>query len=67
MWPFKWEDDFPFANNSFGAVRLVKNADKGKYKYYGCGIGFNNHGTFSLSGDVFGKNIMIFGAAMNYW
>ena len=46
-------------NSLFGAVKLVKNADFDKYKYFGYGIGFSTHGGFSLSGDSeFGKNVI---------
>ena len=34
-------------NCLFGAVSLTKNADIDKYKYFGCGIGFDTHGCFS--------------------
>ena len=34
----------------FGAVTLIKNADIDKYKYFGYGIGFDRHGSFSFPG-----------------
>ena len=47
-------DDFTFTE------RLVKNAEKNKYKYLGYGIGVNNHGSFPLSnGSRFDKNVII--------
>ena len=30
----------------FGAIRLTKNVDNDKYKYYGYGIGFDRRGAF---------------------
>ena len=65
MWPFTRDDNFTSANALFGAVRHVKNADKSKYKYSGYGIGFNNHGTFSMSDGSFGKSVIIFDADMS--
>ena len=55
MWPFRRDDDFTLANSLFGIVRHVKNACKSKYKFSGYGIGFNNHGTFSMSDGGFSK------------
>ena len=50
----------------FGAVELIKNADKYKCNYSGYGIGFDSHVTFSLTdGSGFGKNTIIFGADMS--
>ena len=52
-------------NFLFGAARSVKNADFGKYKYSRYDIGFNTHGSFSLSSDGgFGQNV-IFGTGMS--
>ena len=52
-------------NFLFGVVRSVKNADFDKYKYSGYDIGFNTHGSFSLSSDNgFGQNV-IFGTGMS--
>ena len=45
----------------FGAFKLTKNVDFDKYKYSGCGIGFDVRGSFSLSnGSGFGKNVIKF-------
>ena len=46
-------------NALFGAVSLVKIPDKDKYKYSGYGIGFGNHGTFSVPSREFGKKVII--------
>ena len=37
-------------NCLFGAVILPKSTDIGKYKYSGCGFGFDRHGSFSFHG-----------------
>ena len=44
----------------FGAVRLTKDADIDKYRYFGYGIGFDRTGTFSFSGGGFDSNVIIF-------
>ena len=36
-------------NYLFGALTLTKNADIDKYKYSGCGIGFDRKGDFFIS------------------
>ena len=62
----------PRTNNSgvtlenclFGAVKLTKNADIDKYKYYRYCIGFDSKGSFSHPSG-YGKNIVIFGADMS--
>ena len=51
--------DYPALQNcSFGAVRLTKNADMDKYKYFGDGIGFDRKGFFSIDDEV-GRNVII--------
>ena len=54
-----------FRNCLFGAFSLTKNADVGKYKYIGYGIGFDRHGKFSFSNNVFRRNCTIFEADSN--
>ena len=45
---------------------MTKNSDPEKFKYFGCGIGFDARGSFSLSnGSGFVKNVIIFGANMS--
>ena len=40
-------NNYPTLKNSlFGAVRLTKNVDIGKYRYFGHGIGFDTRGGF---------------------
>ena len=45
----------------FGAVKLTKNTDIGKYKYSAYGIEFDRRRKFSF-GDGFGQNVIIFRA-----
>ena len=55
-------NNYPTLENSlFGAVKLTKNADIDKYKYFGHGIGFDGCGTFSVPSGGFGQNVIIFG------
>ena len=51
-------------NCLFGALKLTKNSDIDKYKYYRCGIEFDRTGKFSL-GNGFGRNCIIFGVGMS--
>ena len=52
-------------NCLFGAVSLTKNVDIDKYKYSGCGIGFDRHGEFRFGTRGFGKNCIMFGADLS--
>ena len=45
-WLKNLSTDFTLTNCLFGSVRLNKNADPGKYKYSGYGIGFNSRSEF---------------------
>ena len=49
----------------FGAVSVTKKADIYKYKYSGCGIGFDRRQTFSFPDGGFSYNYIIFGADMS--
>ena len=50
-------DNYPTLTNAlFGAVKLTKNADIGKSKYFDYGIGFDGHGYFSHSSGGTGRN-----------
>ena len=49
----------------FGAVSLTKNADIDKYKYFGYGIGFDGHGSYSHPSGGDGRNVIIFGVDMS--
>ena len=53
------------ANALFGAVKLTKNADIDKYKYFGYGIGFDGHDYFSHPSGGTGRNVIIFGVDMS--
>ena len=66
LWLFTIGQVFVLRNSLFGAVKLTKNADPDKYKYSGCGIGFNVSGSLLLpDGNGFGKNAIVFGADMS--
>ena len=59
-------DSYPTQTNAlFGAVKLTKNADIDKYEYFGYGIGFDGHGSFSHPSGGDGKNVIIFGVNMS--
>ena len=49
----------------FGSVKLTKNADPGKYKYSGHGIGLDLRAEFLLPDVSMGKNAIIFGVNMS--
>ena len=53
------------ANALFGAVKLTKNADIDKYKYFGYGIGFDVQGYFSYPHRGDGKDVIIFAVDMS--
>ena len=52
-------------NFLFGAVKVTKNADISKYKYFGYGIGFDGKGVFSRPSGGFSNNAIIFGVDMS--
>ena len=57
--------NYPTLENCFlAAVKLTKNPDIDKYKYFGYGTGFERRGEFSFS-DGFGQNVIICGADMS--
>ena len=58
-------DYLTLENCLFRAVTLNKNADTDKYKYFGCGIGFDRQGSFSFPGTGLGKNVITFGVDMS--
>ena len=55
--------DFNLENCLFGAIKLTKNADVDKYKYFGYDIGFDGKGFFSHGS--FRNNAIIFVVDMN--
>ena len=59
-WPRNPTNNFKFKNCLFRATNIVKNSDKGKYVYSGCGITFDSAGSWSFDND-FARNVIIFG------
>ena len=59
-----YNTDFTLENCLSGAVKLSKNADVDKYKYFGYGIKFDGKGVFSHSTGGFSNNARIFGVDM---
>ena len=59
-----YNEGFTLENCFFGAVKLTKNANVHKYKYFGYGIGFDGKGVFSHPTSSFGNNAIIFGVDM---
>ena len=49
----------------FAALRLTKNVDIDKYKYFGYGFGFDRGGRFSFPSGAFARNLIIFGVIMS--
>ena len=57
---------YPTLTNAlFGAVKLTKNADINKYRYFGYGITFDGHGFYSHPSDGNERNVITFGADMS--
>ena len=66
LWLYIVGQDFALRNFLFGAIKLTKNADFGKYKYSEYSIGFHANRSFSLSnGGGFGKNVIMVGLDMS--
>ena len=65
LWNYTYTDDPTLRNSLFGAVKLVKNADIDKFKYSGCGIGFDMKVTFGFPTIGFGRYVIIFGIDMS--
>ena len=57
--------DHTLQNCLFGPVKLTKNSDIDKYKYSGCGTGFDSKGTFSHPSGGIGQNVLTSGADMS--
>ena len=66
MWNYVDSSDPTLRNSLFGAIKLAKNVDIDKYKYSDNGIGFDVKGTFGFLAIWFGRNVIIFGADMNF-
>ena len=60
-----YDEDFTLENCLFGAVKLTKNADFDKYKYFRYGTGSDGKEVFSHSAGSFGINAIIFGVDMS--
>ena len=59
------DSNYPTLENcSFGSVKLTKNADIDKYKYFGYGMGFDRKASFSIGNEI-GKKVIIFGVDMS--
>ena len=59
-------DNYPTLQSAlFGAVKLTKNADIGKYECSGYGIGFDIKSWFSHPSGGDGQNVMIFEVDMS--
>ena len=59
-------DSYPMVANALsGVVKLTKNADINKYKYFGYGIGFDRHGSHSHPSGGNERNVIIFGVDMS--
>ena len=52
-------------NCLFGAIKLTKNNDIDKYKYFGYGIGFDSEGTLTHPSGEIVQNVIIFGTGMS--
>ena len=52
-------------NALFGAVKVIKNSDIDKYKYFEYGIGFDEKGFYSQPSGGTGRNVIIFGVNMS--
>ena len=55
------DSDPTLKNCLFGAIAITKNADIGKYRYSGYGIGFDRRSSFSFPSGGFGQKILILG------
>ena len=65
-WSKDINNDFTFKNCLFGSVKLTKNADLDKYKYSGYDTGFNSRSYYLLPDNTTRRNVIIFGADMNF-
>ena len=60
-----YDADITLENCLFGAVKVTKNADVCKYKYFGYDIGFDGKGAFLHPSGSFGNNVIILGVDMS--
>ena len=61
----KFKNRFYIKNCLFGSVKLISNAGPDKYKYSGCGIGFDSRSEFSFTNGIMEKKCLYFGADMS--
>ena len=60
------ESNYPTLENSlFRSLKLAKTTGVNKYKYFGDGIGFDGHGSFSYSCIGVCRNVITFGVDMS--
>ena len=59
-WKRNVTNNFKFKNSLFGATKVVKNNDKEKHVYSGCGITFNSTDWWNF-GNSTARNVRIFG------
>ena len=58
------DNSYPTLENClFGSVKLIKNTDINKYKYFGYGIGFDRN-SFSIDNEI-ARNVINFGVDMS--
>ena len=60
-WSQDLSTDFTLKDCFFGAAKLNKNTDPGKYSFSGYVMGFDSYSFFSFPGFDWGKNVVIFG------
>ena len=56
--------NFTLKNCLFGITNIVKNSDKGKWRYSGYGIAFDEPGSWNFDNDL-ARNVLIFGVDNN--
>ena len=50
----------------FGAVKITKDVNTSHYRYYGYGICFERHSSFSFGNSLSAKNVIIFSCDMSF-
>ena len=63
--PTTKDSSITLQNCLFGAVKLTKNSDIDKYKYFGYGNGFDSRGNFTHPVGGYGRNVIVFGADLS--
>ena len=62
---FTSQSTFTPKNSLFGAVKLTKDSDISKYKFYGYGICFSSKGIFLYADGTYDVNVIIFCADLS--